>query len=365
MNVQSKYVERLMHRLSYLIKRSTPCLCIILLLMTGLSYSAEKKGQFIGSVETQYPDWFKTSFLDLSDDILEASEAGKRLMLIFYQDGCPYCNILIERNFSQKQIVSKTKNYFDVIALNIWGDREVTHVDGRIYTEKTFASAFNIQFTPTILFFDEKGKVVLRINGYHAPQRFNIELDYVAQHKEKEVSFRDFYLANQPETMLSKQLRKESFFKENGHNYSVARNRPFAIFFEQKDCPDCDYLHNEVLTDKKLLKIINQFDVSQLDMWSNTPLVTPEGLKITARDWAKKLKINFAPSLLIFNKEGKEIIRSEAIFKVFHTQGMFQYVLSEAYSHQPVFQRFLSEYSDFLMGQGIDVNIWNEADDYQ
>ena len=36
------------------------------------------------------PTWFKVSFLDLFDDINEAADNNKRLMVYFYQDGCPY-----------------------------------------------------------------------------------------------------------------------------------------------------------------------------------------------------------------------------------------------------------------------------------
>ena len=60
------------------------------------------------------PDWFKVSFLDLNEDIDEAAVNNKRLMLYFYQDGCPYCKKLLEDNFGQRKIAEKTQKYFDV-----------------------------------------------------------------------------------------------------------------------------------------------------------------------------------------------------------------------------------------------------------
>ena len=59
-----------------------------------------------------------------------------------------------------------------------------------------------------------------------------------------------------------------------------------------------------------------------------------------------------------FNEKGKEIIRSEAFFKVFHTQGIFDYVLSGSYKKQPSFQRYLTERADHIMEQGKNVDIW-------
>ena len=135
-----------------------------------------------------------------------------------------------------------------------------------------------------------------------------------------------------------------------------------AVIFERKDCPDCDTLHNKVIPDKTLRKIMDQFKIVQLDMWSNTKVVTPEGKTKTARDWANELDIKFAPSIVVFNESGKEIIRTEGSFKVFHTQGIFDYVLSGSYKNQPSFQRYLTDRAEHIREQGKDVDIWNYAD---
>ena len=342
------------------------------LLLNSLSVIASTKvapetGTFLGGKDTEYPAWFKQSFLDIKEDIQEATDTGKRLVIFFYQDGCPYCNALVERNFSQKNIQEKAQQNFDIIAINMWGDRPVTHIDGKQYIEKTFAAALKVQFTPTVLFFNEQGKVVLRLNGYRSPQRFNLDLDYVAKHKERELNYRDFIKSNMPAIKANKKLNKQNFFSKGPYSFSPkARSgnpRPFAIFFEQKDCPDCDRLHTKVIPDKELLKLIQQYDVAQLDMWSKTPVITPSGEKMTAKEWARKLHIQFAPSIVVFNPQGKEIIRLEAFFKVFHIQGVLSYVLSEEYKKEPSFQRYLTDYADHFREQGKDVNIWRYADE--
>lgn len=327
-----------------------------------MAETEDKTGRFFGAKETQYPAWFKDSFLDLKEDVEEAKKAGKRIMLFFHQDGCPYCNALVERNLAQKDIEEKVRKNFDVISLNMWGDREITYFDGSQYIEKTFAQAMKVQFTPTLVFYDENGKVVLRLNGYRSPNRFTVDLDYVIQHKEKEIPYRDYIKANFVAGPSSHELNKEDFFK--GPPYDLTRqpgSRPLAVFFEQKDCPNCDSLHRQVLPDAATRNVIKQFDSVQLDMWSKTPLVTPDGAKTTAREWAKKLDIKYAPSIVLFNDKGEEIIRSEAFFKVFHTQGIFAYVLEGAYKTQPSFQRYLSDRADRIREQGRDVDIWRTA----
>ena len=144
------------------------------------------------------PDWFKASFLDVREDIDEAAVAGKRVMLYFYQDGCPYCAKLLNDNFGNRAIADKARQAFDVIAINMWGDRGVTDLSGEATTEKAFAAALRVQYTPTLLFMDEQGKVILRINGYFAPHKFDVALDFVAGKHEKQGGFREFYAAASP-----------------------------------------------------------------------------------------------------------------------------------------------------------------------
>ena len=125
--------------------------------------STIKQGQFLGAKDSPHPSWFKESFLDLEEDVREAAAANKRLIIYFYQEGCPYCNQLVEHNFAQRDIVDKVRGQFELVALNMWGDREVVTVAGGSYTEKELATALKVQYTPTLLFFNEKGKVILRL----------------------------------------------------------------------------------------------------------------------------------------------------------------------------------------------------------
>ena len=324
---------------------------------------SEEEGKFFGAKMTEYPDWFKESFLNIPEDIEEAKENNKRLVIFFYQNGCPYCNALVERNLAQKDIAEKVKKHFDIVAINMWGDREITYVNGKHYKEKSLAEALKVQFTPTLLFYDENGKIILRVNGYRSPTKFNVDLDYVALRKENELKYREYVKANLPATKASKNLHNQDFFMAAPYDLTIDKNNktPMAVFFEQKDCPDCDALHSKVLPDKELRGILGNFKVAQLDMWSKTPVVTPEGKKTTAREWAKKLDVKFAPSIVVFNEKGEEIIRTEGSFKVFHTQGILDYVLSGGYKKQPSFQRYLTERADHIREQGRDVDIWNYA----
>ncbi len=318
-----------------------------------------KHGEFIGAMETVMPDWFKESFLDFEEDIAEAAAENKRLMLYFHQDGCPYCNALVEHNFAQKDIYDTVREKLDVVAINMWGDLDVVHVGGKNFTEKTLAEALRVNYTPTLMFFDEQGKVALRLDGYYPPEQFRLALDYVNQHKEKELSYNDYLAAISPPAQDG-DLNKQSFFMPPPYELVRKENaRPLAVFFEQKQCEQCDVLHENTLSDPSTREIIEQFDTVQLDMWADTPLVTPWGKNTTARQWANELGIKFAPSIVLFDRTGNEVMRTDAFLKTFHVQSVFDYVLNEAYKHEPNFQRFLSARSEALREQGIDVDIWS------
>ena len=127
------------------------------------------------------PAWFAPSFLDIREDLAEAAKEGRRLMVYFHQDGCPYCKQLVEVTFRDAAIVGKLRRDFMAIDVNIFGDREVTWTDGRRMPEKQFAAFMKVRFTPALVFLDRRGNIVHRIDGYLPPERFLPALEVAAR----------------------------------------------------------------------------------------------------------------------------------------------------------------------------------------
>lgn len=320
-----------------------------------------ERGEFIGAMETTYPDWFKVSFMELEEDVAEAAAEGKRLMLLFHQNGCPYCNAFVERNLAQKDIEDTLKEKFDVIEFNLWGDREVVSVDGETYSEKEFAQALGVQFTPTLLFLTEEGKLALRLNGYYGPDRFRHVLDYVSNKMEAKQSFTEYLEANNV-SPSSKALVDRDYFTGPVTELSQRPGKdekPLLLLFEQGTCKNCETLHDNILAKPESQALLKQFDVYQVDMWGRDTIRTPEGNETTGRDLSKALDVSYAPTLILYTADGAEVIRSEAFFKTFHTQSIMDYVISDAWRNEPSFQRFLSARADDLREHGETVNIWD------
>lgn len=133
-------------------------------------------------------DWFLDSFLEMGPDLEEAAVAGKGLMVLFEQRGCPYCRELHEVNFARPEIVGYLTARYDVVQLDLWGSREVTDFDGEAMEERRLAGKWLVNFTPTTLLFppaaagaaSREAAEAFRLPGYMKPFHYLSGLEYVA-----------------------------------------------------------------------------------------------------------------------------------------------------------------------------------------
>ncbi|AOU97621.1 thioredoxin [Acidihalobacter yilgarnensis] len=342
-------------------------ICCFLLALFGLGVTgvqARVEGELAPGLVNpgahEHPPWFKQSFLDMREDVAEASAQGKRVMLYFYQDGCPYCAKLLRDNFAQSRIADATRRYFDVIAINLWGDREVTDFDGQHTTEKRFARALKVMFTPTVLLLDTDGKVALRINGYFPPHRFLAAISYVGEGLDAKESFREYLARTLPEPASGRLHTVPGALKAPYQLQAAlkADSRPLMVLFEQQECRDCDELHEVVFRRAETQHLLKDFQIVVLDMWAPTPLTTPAGKASTAADWANALGIDYAPSMVFFDRAGQRVFSTGGYLRAFHVQSVLDYVASGAYRTQPEFQRYIESRADALRARGIKVDIW-------
>ena len=333
------------------------CLCLVL--APGFSFASESApGKSYGAIASEKPDWFKESFLEFEEDVAEAAASGRRVMLYFHQEGCPYCARLVEENFSDPQIKRFIQQHFDGISLNMWGDREVVSVAGREFTEKTFAAALEVQYTPTLVFLDESGKVALRLNGYYPPADFRAALDYVAGKLESRLSFADYRL--EQFAAHRGQLHDEDFFlpATDLAGLVATKDRPLAVYFEAPNCAECTTLHERILSDATTRNLVRMASNVQFNVAAQTQIVAPDGRRLRVRDWASELGIGYTPSVVFFDRQGQEVMRIGAFVKTFHFQSVYAYVLEKAYLDEPRFQRYIAARAERIREAGFDTDIW-------
>ncbi|WP_456373641.1 thioredoxin family protein [Thiolapillus sp.] len=295
----------------------------------------------------QHPDWFKESFLDLQEDLTDAIQNGKKGIIVYFgQKRCPYCRQLMEINFKQRDIVKYTRDNFDVIAIDIWSPEEVTTPQGISMTERDYALKMGTNFTPSLVFYDKEGKIALRLRGYYPPYQFRAALEYVAGEHYKREPFH-VYLARGDSTLRfeAEDMVEEDFFMPPPYNLDRSRfsaERPLAVFFEQGNCHACDILHTQLLRQPAIRKLFDSFESVQLNIHGKDPVVTPDGQKLLAREWANRLGLFYAPTLIFFDENGREIIRVDSVVHFFRLRNVLNFILSKGYLSHPSFQLWRS-----------------------
>lgn len=290
------------------------------------------------------PYWFKNSFLDLADDIQEADEEGKNLLLYFHQAGCPYCYNLVQQTFLDPQLSVFIQEHFDVIALNLWGDREITLPSGEIFTEKELAVKWKVQFTPTLIFFTGDLEPSLRIDGYRSKAMLAKIMDYVISGSQEP------FLAQQ---IISKttgvELYPTSVFNELKKSSQLNADQPVAVLFEYPGCADCEQLHKAVLSRKDTHQLLLPYKALRVDLsHENTLLTLPDQAPKTAKQWADDLGLTYFPSLVLFDENNQERFRIDSYVRSFHFQAALEYVSQKIYEREPEFQRYINERADNL-----------------
>ncbi len=311
------------------------------------------QGKITGGKATVYPDWFKESFLDIAADVDEAAESGKHLVLFLEMDGCPYCYKMIEENFKHAPYTDFIKEHFDVIALNIRGDREVALDQDTTATEKEIAERLKVRYTPTIIFLDSGNQPVARVNGYRNAADFKLVLDYVQQKAYAKETLAQ-YIDGQKGAGY--RLRDHPLFKNVKDLHAVA-DQPLAVLFEDAGCTACDALHDGYLKDPEVNAALQRFSFVRLDALSEEPIVDVAGNRTTAKAWAAKLGLTYRPGIVLFDK-GREIARIDGMLYRFHFLGVLEYVGDRHYEQYPGSPfRYIDAKAVELLRQGRDLNI--------
>ncbi len=331
------------------------CLPVFILLSALCSYSVNAEetrlNEYSGS-EIEAPYWFKDSFLDLSDDIQEAQDEGKKLLIYYHQAGCPYCYNLVQQSFLDPALSQYIQENFDLVALDLWGDREVTLPDGTTLTEKELAIKWKIQYTPTLLFYSESETPVLRIDGYRSPQMLAKIMDYVVTGNTETSLAQTMIQQDQSQTLYPSDLLlpAERFERVSG-------SKPVALLFEYPGCEDCVQLHKKVLSRSDTHQLMQGFQTYRFDVSNSETINLGVAGEKTAAAYAEEHGLTYFPSIVLLDGEGAEQLRIDGYVQSFHFNTALEYVRDEAYKRMPEFQRYINERADRLREQGLEVVI--------
>lgn len=89
----------------------------------------------------------------------DAKTQNKKVLLIFDQDNCYYCDLLKEDTLSDLEVQKILNKYYIVVVLDV-------------NKESKLAAEYKIYITPNLIFLDKNNKEIHRINGYVPANEF-------------------------------------------------------------------------------------------------------------------------------------------------------------------------------------------------
>ena len=326
---------------------------IATLLISFLSSSsfATERGEIVGVSSHSIPSWFKDSFLDIADDVEEASAENRHLMLFFHLNNCPYCDRMLSESFSTDPVKSYIQQHFDVIDINIRGDREVAFNEAIEVSEKALSEQLNVFATPAIIFLNKQNKAVVRIDGYRAPERFQQVLNYVSSKSYDKTTLNEY---------LDKNVKRNTYTLRDNPVFAKTTNlstikTPLLIIFEDGGCHDCSEFHDRVLAHKDVSAELKAYTVVRLDTDSDQEIIDTAGNKTTAKAMANALNMTYRPGIAIYN-EGDLVRRFDSLLYSYHFKEGLRYI-SGGYYKTEEYRDYSHKRQEELLSAGTTINL--------
>ena len=337
-------------------KHGIPLTMAVLILVTAIllpamSAASETRGKITGGVLHETPAWFKDSFLEIVDDVDDASDAGKHVLLFFELEGCPYCDRMLEESFEAEPLSSYIQANFDTVAINVKGDREIAFNEEISVTEKELGEILKVYSTPALLFLNADNKTIVRVNGYRAPERFRQVLEFVATRSYQTTTLADYLQAKLDRNVY--QLRTNALFSDITDLSSV--DGPLMVIFEDGSCYDCNEFHDGILAHEQVRKEMAPFTIVRLDADSNETIRDVLGNETTPAELARQHAMIYRPGVLVFD-DGNLLRRHDSLTYPHHFKESLRYVAG-GYYQQTDYRSYSLQRTEELLSSGVTIDL--------
>jgi len=129
--------------------------------------------------------------INLNTIIDNTSKKDKQVVVFFHMSNCGYCERMSNQTFQNKEIQNILQKDFVVVDVNI-DHKESIVFDTKRYSKKEFSNIMNVNFFPTVLFFDENYEVTYTVRGYRDNQKFKDILLFIKTKSYESMDFFDF-----------------------------------------------------------------------------------------------------------------------------------------------------------------------------
>ncbi len=300
-------------------------MALALLFLTNGLHAAER-GILTGGQIHEPPSWFKDSFLEIADDVDEATEEGKHLILFFQTKGCPYCAKMLTESFEPEDKAEYIQAHFDVISLSTGGFRDIAFNEEVSFNEMELAEYLQVRATPAVIFLNEDNEQIARVNGYRAPDRFKTILEYIQSKSYQNVSLQTYLETNLAKNIYT--LRANRHFRNITDLSSV--DGPLLVIFEDSACNDCNLFHDRLLSLEEVNEVMDKYTVVRLDTDSDQVITNVDGSKTTALELARQHEMSYRPGVLIY--DNKELMqRYDSLLYSHHFRMGLNFIADKAY----------------------------------
>lgn len=117
---------------------------------------------------------FSLNMGDLRAEAADARADGRKaILLVFEQEGCPYCAHMRSHIFTNKAVKDYYTKHFVALPIDLFSSVPLRDFAGREHTEKSFAQSLKIRVTPSFVFYDLGGNEIARYaGGMKTPEEF-------------------------------------------------------------------------------------------------------------------------------------------------------------------------------------------------
>ena len=141
----------------------------------------------------------KINWVTMDEALAAQKETPKKIMMDVYTSWCGPCKLLDKNTFSNPDVIKYINENYYAVKFNAEGTESITH-EGFTYTNPNyqegrrgrntthfFADALKLQGYPSIVFFEDNGKLIQALPGYKTPKQLEIFLKMIASGEYLEV----------------------------------------------------------------------------------------------------------------------------------------------------------------------------------
>lgn len=151
----------------------------------------------------------KVNWMSMSEALAAQQKVPKKIFMDAYTEWCGPCKMLDKNTLQHPKVAAYLNTHFYPVKFNAEGTEKITY-QGFEYTNPNYdprrkgrnsqhflANALKISAYPTLVFFDEEGKLIAPVVGYKTPQQLEIYLKMMVSDDYKKLTTQEAWQAYQ------------------------------------------------------------------------------------------------------------------------------------------------------------------------